>query len=92
MYKGNGRVVESVGVHSGVIESAIGDRGWTEWGKCWLVDYAVVPSIDWEAESKRLAIENAAITADNIAHAKQYTDLKAIVDEYNSASRKLLEV
>lgn len=53
VYKGEGRVVESVGVHSGVIESALPDRGWTEWGKCHMVSYPVVAVVDPIAEKDK---------------------------------------
>lgn len=61
VYVGNGVVVESRGVDSGVVRTFLKDRPWTNWAECFLVDYAATPSEDWEqraiaAEAKAAAL------------------------------------
>jgi hypothetical protein len=61
VYVGNGVVVESRSVESGVVRTFLKDRPWTNWGECLLVDYAVTPAEDWQqrtiaAEAKVVAL------------------------------------
>ncbi|MBQ8763301.1 MAG: C40 family peptidase [Clostridia bacterium] len=39
IYVGNKRVIEARGFNYGVVETSLGKRGWTDWGKCPWISY-----------------------------------------------------
>lgn len=51
VYIGNGQAVESAGVRSGVVQSAVAGRGWTGWGKCHLITYTPIAAPTQEEDT-----------------------------------------
>lgn len=91
VYIGGGYAVESRSVEWGVVKTLVKDRGWTNWGKCHLVDYTVIPEIDWEAEAKRLATENAYLKARLSEETARYDALSAKVKAWQEATENLMQ-
>jgi len=92
VYIGDGLVIESRGVDYGVVVTKLSERPWTGWGESAYVDYFVEPIIDWEAEAKRLAEENAKLKVELTSATMQYNGLKSDVQAWTNANRALLEV
>ena len=63
VYVGNGVVVESRSVEWGVVRTFLKDRPWTNWGECFLVDYAVAPAEDWQQRAVAAEEKVVALTA-----------------------------
>jgi hypothetical protein len=80
VYVGNGVVVESRSVEWGVVRTFLKDRPWTNWGECFLVDYAVAPAEDWQqraiAAEAMVATLNARIGQELQAIQTRITELE----------------